>query len=183
MASTDDINSTEKLLNVIRDKNISYSGQVGKPKLTTKDVCDFIRDIGRILENPVTGNPPLAVALIKLAETLRCYSSQNVDDVLSGLTLRSGQRKTRKLSLTSQLQGVDVASLDVKKVEEMLLNPKLTKGDLVQLGSERFGISKSKIEHQNREAAIDGIKATLRNTGALDIISQEARRKGQRRTS
>ena len=33
MASTDDINSTEKLLNVIRGKNEGYPGQVGKPKL------------------------------------------------------------------------------------------------------------------------------------------------------
>ena len=34
MASTDDINSTEKLLNVIRGKNEGYPGQVGKPNLT-----------------------------------------------------------------------------------------------------------------------------------------------------
>lgn len=34
MASTDDINSTEKLLNVIRGKNEGYPGQAGKPKLT-----------------------------------------------------------------------------------------------------------------------------------------------------
>ncbi len=34
MASTDDINSTEKLLNVIRGKNEGHLGQVGKPKLT-----------------------------------------------------------------------------------------------------------------------------------------------------
>ncbi len=34
MASTDDINSTEKLLNVIRGKNEGHPGQVGKPKLT-----------------------------------------------------------------------------------------------------------------------------------------------------
>lgn len=34
MASTDDINSTEKLLNVIRGKNEGYPGQVGKPKPT-----------------------------------------------------------------------------------------------------------------------------------------------------
>jgi Tfp pilus assembly PilM family ATPase len=33
LASTDDINSTEKLLNVIRGKNEGYPGQGGKPKL------------------------------------------------------------------------------------------------------------------------------------------------------
>jgi Tfp pilus assembly PilM family ATPase len=34
LASTDDINSTEKLLNVIRGKNEGYPGQMGKPKLS-----------------------------------------------------------------------------------------------------------------------------------------------------
>jgi len=154
-----------------------------QPLLTTKDVCDFILDIGCVLKNPVTGNPQLAIALTKLAKAIGSYSNQNIDDVLSGLTFRVRQQKKRKLSQTSQLQDVDVASLDVKKVEEMLLNPALTKGDIVKLGSERFGISKSKLVHQNREVAIDGIKAALRNTEALDIISQEARREGQRRSS
>lgn len=153
------------------------------PSLITKDICGFLRDLARILDNPVTGNPPLAAALTKLAKVLGRYSSRDVDEVLSGLTFRASRRETRKHGPASQLQGVDVASLDLKIVEEMLRNRILTKGDLVRLGSERFGISKSKLEHQNREDAIDGIEAALRNAEALDIISQEARREGNRRTS
>ncbi len=151
--------------------------------LITKDICSFLRDLARTLDNPVTGNPPLAAALTKLVKALGRYSSQDVDEVLSGLTFRAGRRETRKHGPASQLRDIDVASLDLKMVEEMLRNQLLTKGDLVRLGSERFGISKSKLEHQNREDAIEGIEAALRNAEALDIISQEARREGNRRIS
>jgi hypothetical protein len=153
------------------------------PSLLTKDICDFLRDLARILENPVTGNPPLAATLTKLAKALGRYSSQDVNKVLSGLTFRASRREARKHGPSSQLQGVDLASLDLKMVEEILRNRVLTKGDLVRLGSERFGISRSKLDHQNREDAIDEIEAALRNVEALDIISQEARREGNRRTS
>ena len=153
------------------------------PIFVTKDVCDFLRNLARLLENPVTGNPPLAATLTKLAKALGRYSSRDVDEVLSGLTFRTSRRETRKHGPVSQLQGVDVSSLDLNMVDEILQNRVLTKADLVRLGSERFGISKSKLEHQNREDAIDGIKAALRNAEALDIISQEARREGNRRTS
>ena len=168
-------------------KNPSMSEEQAEQRfptsLITKDICGFLRDLAHILDNPVTGNLPLAAALTKLAKALGRYSSQDADEVLSGLTFRAGRRETRKHGPASRLRGIDVASLGLKTVEEMLRNQLLTKGDLVRLGSERFGISKSKLEHQNREDAIEGIEAALRNAEALDIISQEARREGNRRTS
>lgn len=156
------------------------------PNLITKDMCDFLRDLARILENPVKGNPVLATALTKIAKTLSRYSSQDVDELLSGLKFRANRQETKKHSTASILQDMDLTSLDLKIVEKMLRNPLLPKGDIVRLGSERFGISKSKLKHQNRKEAkdaIDGIEAALRNTEALDIIYQEVIREGSRRTS
>lgn len=147
--------------------------------LTTGDVSDFLRDVARVLENPVTGNPPLGAALTRLAKALRRYSGHDVDEVLSGLTFRAGRRAAEKRGRVSQLQSLDVASLDLKTVRETLHSQALTKGDLVRIAAERFGIPKSRLARQNREAALDAIQAALRNAEALDIISQEARRVGR----
>jgi len=175
--------NSEQSGNINPSMSEEQAEQRSPTSLITKDICGFLRDLARVLDNPVTGNPPLAVALTKLAKALGRYSSQDVDEVLSRLTFKAYRRETRKHGPASQLRGIDVASLDLKTVEEMLRNQLLTKGDIIRVGSERFGISKSKLEHQNREDAIEGIETALRNAEALDIISQEARMEGNRRIS
>lgn len=152
------------------------------PSLTVKDLSDFLRDLGRVLKNPRAGNPVLGDTLIELGIVLRRYSQSSIDEVLSGLTFRSVHRKAKKSNRLSQLQHLDVASLDLETVREMLGNPALSKADLVRLALERFGIPRSRLERQDREAALEAIKAALSNTEALDIISQEARREGARRS-
>ena len=77
----------------------------------------------------------------------------------------------------SRLLG-DIPSLDLRQVEELLQDRTLRKGDLVELGHQRFGISRAWLSGQNREAAVASIEAATYNSLALDIISEEASRLG-----
>lgn len=150
-------------------------------KPSVKDIADFLRDMAGMFENPITGNPALGDALGKLSKVLRRYADGELEDVLSGLTYARGRRSERRVSRPSQIHGLNLASLDLKSVRELLDTPGLTKTDLVRIAQERFGIPKSKLERQRREATIEAIHAALSNAEALDIIAEQARSEGSQR--
>ncbi|MDP2954260.1 MAG: hypothetical protein Q8O76_13215, partial [Chloroflexota bacterium] len=91
-------------------------------------------------------------------------------------------RQRKKSAQVSHLQGIELASIDLKKAKDLLYTQDLTKMDLIRLAHERFGIARSRLQRQSREAVVDAIDAALRNVEALDIISQEASREGSRRS-
>ncbi|MFH1560049.1 MAG: hypothetical protein ABID84_01370 [Chloroflexota bacterium] len=150
--------------------------------LSVKDLSDALQDFARVYRNPRTGNPKLADALNKLSRVLQRYSSHNVDEVLAGLTVVSRHKPGKKNVQVSHLRGIDLASIDLTKAKELLHTQELTKMDLIRIAYERFGMPKSRLERQNRAAVLDAIDAALRNEEALDIISEEARREGSRRS-
>ena len=83
--------------------------------------------------------------------------------------------------MPSQLQGVDIANMDHTNFREILDRPGLTEVDVVRLNTERFGTPKSKLQRQPKAAPIDAIHSAMSNAEALSIISEEARRGGNRR--
>jgi hypothetical protein len=78
-------------------------------------------------------------------------------------------------------EDVDFQSLSLERIREILARPDLTKFDLTTIGTERFGIAKSRMDRAARDEIISMIMSAVQHEESLAIISEEARR--QTRTS
>jgi hypothetical protein len=76
---------------------------------------------------------------------------------------------------------IEFKSLSLEKVREFLARQDLTKSDLTIIGTDRFGIAKSRMDRASREEIIGMISSAMQHEESLAIISEEARR--QTRTS
>jgi hypothetical protein len=59
----------------------------------------------------------------------------------------------------------------------------LTKNKLIELGFNKFGISKSKLKALKKQDVIDSIKAVINHNLSLDIISKQAKIAGENRNN
>lgn len=71
--------------------------------------------------------------------------------------------------------------MTLEEVKHILLNNNWTKKELMELGFQRFGISKSLIKSMNKADAIRKIESAHGNERTLDVISEMARRVGRER--
>ena len=68
-------------------------------------------------------------------------------------------------------------------VESIISNPNLLKNKLVDLGSSRFGISKSRLNGLNKSGIIEAIKAGINHERSLNIIGEQAKKAGENRSN
>jgi Zn ribbon nucleic-acid-binding protein len=78
---------------------------------------------------------------------------------------------------------LDLKFLSDKKVDEILKDSSFTKKQLIELGNQRFGITQSKLVRLSKKYVIESIRAALNHERSLGIISQEARKAGEKRLS
>ena len=71
---------------------------------------------------------------------------------------------------------LDLQSVSLEKVREILARSDFTKTDLITVGTVRFGIAKSRMIRVSREEIISMISSTIQHEESLAIISEEARR-------
>lgn len=152
-------------------------------KLSASDMADFLRQLAIMFEKPPAANAALRDALDKLGRLLRTYSDCDLDELVAGLEYAPRRRKDKRSGHPSAIANVDLATLDLNALKGLLRNPNLTRADLIRIASERFGIPKWRLARQKRDAAVEAVEAALANVEALDIISEEARRAGSRRSS
>ena len=151
--------------------------------LTIRDLIQYLSRLANLHSNERTGNQELSNGLRKLARALRPYANQPVLDlnkILAEGRLSSSQTflvKT-KVSLPPNLE-----SISCKDAEEILDDNSFSKSQLVDLGASRFSISRSKLVRLSRHEVLESIRAALDHERSLEVISQEARRIGARRTS
>ena len=114
--------------------------------LLVADLIKYLSDLGKLHGDRKTGNVWLSYALHVLAQALSAHSSFPVSELpsLLGQPARGHRRKTTSakvaLSLPEQLSEVDHHNLEM-----ILDNPNYTKAQIVEIGSSRFGISRSKL--------------------------------------
>ena len=131
-----------------------------------------------------TGYPVLGDALLLLANSLKPYSATILSDLKIDISdksqLKSNTKnvKTVKKQLPSQVE-----NLNAEEVINILNDPAFSKLQIIEVGTIRFGISKSKLIRLNRNAVSESVLAALNHERSLSAISEGAQRSGNQRSS
>jgi hypothetical protein len=113
-------------------------------EISTQELARFLRQLASLYHNKRTGNPAMGVALMTLADQL---SEKVPPDAEQAQFIRG------------RFWDLDLKSLDLEVVKDLIEDRSMTKGYLVNVGVERFSIPKSKLSKLN----IDGIISEIRN--------------------
>jgi len=147
------------------------------------DLVHYLSSLATLNKDPRTGNADLSGALRELANFLRSHSNrpiQKLPDVM-------GEGFSRKRKLPPRQTKVslpdDLRALSEQGVDEILKDPSYTKGQLIELGVQRFGISQSKLMRLRKDEVCESVRAALNHERSLGVISQEARRGEDQRSS
>ena len=149
-------------------------------RLSVRGLAQFLHDLGKSLQEPSNG-PVLGEALIQLSSTLRQHQDKELEQVLGLLAGETPFPKKRSRQRSNALEGVDLHALEANQVKDLLFDERLTKQDVIEVGTIRFGISKSRLTRQSKQAALETVTSALQNEEAYQIISTEAEREGLRR--
>ena len=152
--------------------------------LNIEDLVRYLSHLAKLHKDPRTGNPELSLGLRTIVKTLRCHSNKPLKDLedvlLGGFVVERGQKNApqAKIQLPSNLK-----DLTIDEVNIILEYDGYTKTQLIELGVMRFGISHSKLASLNKSDVIESVRAALEHENSLGVISQEARRGGNERSS
>lgn len=152
-------------------------------EILTKDVVRFLRNFSTALKNGRVGNPGMSSALSDLARALQPYSERPLRDILESLSALGGSGNQSTRPTSSRLSDLHLPTLSLEMVEELLADDSLTKGDLLILATERFGIPISALNRWSKSEVIESVQTSVRNEQSLKIISEEATRQGLRRST
>ena len=140
--------------------------------ITSADVGRYLKNLAVIHRDPLTGNVAMSDALQEIAAILIAAKAAPAVKTLDEFTAQ------RNFNFEEEL---DLQSLPLEKVREILSRPELTQSNLVDVGTERFGIAKSRMVRVPRDEIIKMISSAIQHEESLAIISEEAQR--QTRTS
>lgn len=155
-------------------KKITSFGE--KKPLTAIAVGRYLKKLSLLNSDVQTGNPALGEALQQIANILVNSNERTVLDALSSnkkATLESDEFK----------YSTEIRDFSFEKINSIIEKETVTKKELTVLGSERFGISESRLNKLPRDGVIKAIKAALEHERSIKILSDEAKREGQSRTS
>ena len=151
--------------------------------LLIKDLAQYLSRLATLMRDPRTGNMDLGDGLRDLARALRRYSKRpihEISDIMKDVESKTRKRNSKqtKATLPSEL-----TTLSTEEVDDILNNPVYTKPQLIELGTKRFGISKSKLSRLKKDDVRESVRSALDHQKSLDAISREARRGRQKRSS
>lgn len=135
--------------------------------ITSADVGRYVKHLAALHRDPLTGNPAMSEALSEIADILMSGKAAPARRVLEDHVSQKGFEFE---------QDTDLHSLPLDDVKTLLSRADLTKSDLVMVGSERFGIAKSRMDRIPREEIVSAISSAIQHEESLSIISEEARR-------
>ena len=152
--------------------------------LLVDDIVRYLSRLANLYSEAKTGNSELSDGLRQLVNALRPYSNRPVPDladIIREATLRRFREtspKKIKAILPSNLE-----SLPPQEVEKILDDENYTKDQVINLGVKRFGISSAKLTRLGKKNVLESIRAALNHEKSLDVISKEAQRGGEMRSS
>ena len=159
--------------------------QADHQQMLVGDAVRFLSSLSKLYEEDKIGNPALSKGLKDLSRALRPYSEQPVselaDIIRSKATTRSNPKAVEESEVALFLP--ELESMSQEGVESTLAEERITKNFLVELGFQRFGISRSKLERLSKRDARASVRSALEHEKSLDAISREAQRSGKLRTA
>ena len=170
------------------DDKVKANGEskncVQETTLLIEDIVRYLSRLSNVHKDPRIGNIELSKGLQQLANALKPHSQMpilQIGDAVSkafSSNRRKGATQKPKATLPS-----DLKSLPDNKIDEILKDSNFTKKQLIELGNQRFGITQSKLMRLSKERVIESIRAALNHERSIGVISQEARRGGEKRSS
>ena len=146
------------------------------------DIVRYLSGLARLHSEEKTGNSQLSRGLRHLVRALRPYSDSPVSELSVALARKvdptnvKATPRRRHATLPAELE-----SLGQSEIERILEDESFTKQQVAELGSRRFGISRSKLERLRKVDALKSVRAALEHELSLDVISEEARKGGMAR--
>ena len=146
------------------------------------DIVRYLSGLARLHSEEKTGNPKLSRGLRHLVRALRPYSDSPISELNAALAQKVGPSNVKATPRRRQATlPADLESLGQAEVERILEDDRYTKQQVAELGSRRFGISRSKLERLRKVDALQSVRAALEHELSLDVISEEARKGGMAR--
>ena len=146
------------------------------------DIVRYLSGLATLHSEEKTGNPKLSRGLRHLARALRPYSNSPISELSVALSQKVGPSNVRAAPRRPQAKlPTDLESLGQSEIERILKDDRYTKQQVAELGSRRFGISRSKLERLRKADALQSIRVALEHELSLDVISEEARKGGMAR--
>ena len=144
-------------------------------KLSVRDLARFLKKLSSFYRDQRFGHPALSDALGELAAALDRRSDLPLTDAVDDFwrSDRRGKKGHNRNFKETKLNDVKI----------MLADENLPKTLLVELGLQRFAISRSKMVRLNKEEVTNAIWSALHHEESLAIISAEAQRGGKTRSS
>jgi hypothetical protein len=145
-----------------------------RPGLSAQDLAAFLEGLAALHSAPKFGNSELSLALLQLAHSVR-----------NGLigTASPQRKKYNKTSLISEEKIAELKTLDHNAISNFLLNKSKTKDELITLASARFSMPTSQLKRSRIEEVKAAITSALLHEASIEIISTEADKDGEKRTS
>lgn len=161
----------------------AHESDIQECSLLIGDLVRYLSSLATLHRDQRTGNAKLSDGLRDLANALRPYSHspiRELSDVIGEGVSRTRNRTPRAVKAT--LPG-NLKTLSEQDVEKILKDESHTKLQLVELGVQRFGISQSRLMRLAKNEVFESVRAALNHEKSLGVISQEARRGGEERSS
>ncbi len=155
---------------------------VQETQVLVNDIVRYLSALARLYAEEKTGNQELSLGLRHLVKALRPYSDSPISELSAAIAQRVDQGNVRVAHQRRQATlPVDLESLGQSEIERILKDDRYTKQQVAELGSRRFGISRSKLERLRKVDALQSVRAALEHELSLDVISEEARKGGRAR--
>lgn len=163
--------------------NSEHESDTRERPLLIEDLVRYLSRLAALNREPRTGNVDLSDGLRELANALRPHSYRSIrelSDVVAESVLKTRKPSPRDAKATLPS---DLRTLSEQGVDEILEGRSYTKLQLVELGVQRFGISRSRLVRLTKDEVCESVRAALNHERSLGVISQEARRGGDQRSS
>lgn len=168
--------------------NQQHGQKAGKTKgngangLLVSDVVRFLSRFASLQRDERVGNPYMSDGLRCLVKGLRPHQERTVEEfsmLLAGMAAeKASKSKSRRPNADLP---IGLASLTCDEVGSILDDPNYLKTQIVELGTCRFGISRSKLEQLPKPKAIASIRAALDHERSLAVLAHQAEMAGRRR--
>ena len=155
-----------------------------KPPILVTDMVRYLSGLAKLHDSEKLGDSELSTGLRLVADALRPYAKHPVHELANALKEAKLVNRPKASSRKPKMMlPPNLEFIHQQDVEKILADENYTKGQIAELGFQRFGISKSMLQRLRKEDAKRSVRSALENERTLDVISQQARKAGKARAS
>ena len=161
-------------------------------RIKVQQIIQYLDNLSRLHGEMDLGNPTLAQGLRELSRILQPNANLYIHDLAQSLSrkriseseiIQNSTRNPTQVSKRIKIElPADLNSISCEDIMKILMDERYLKGQIIEVGCIRFGIPRSRLKSLTKRQIIDIILSILDNKNALEIISQEARKRGEERS-